>query len=94
MAESTVEGVVSIIADLQEPVLHPKRVAEVVVEIMAGDLDVPAFQISSVEELDPILPVGRRLGAGTGSARQQHSDRDKKGSTVWHHAFGAAGLAA
>ena len=49
MAELCGELVVLVVDDLQDSPLNPERVAEVVTEIMTGDLDGPAGEVLAVE---------------------------------------------
>src|SRR3712207_3472783 len=56
--EFTVELVVLIVGDFQQAVLYPESIAEVVIQIVAGDFDVPTLQVLTVEELNPLLLIG------------------------------------
>jgi hypothetical protein len=55
VAKSPVEAVVTIVGNFKDPVFHPKRVAEVVIEIISGDFGGPVLQILAVEQLQPVL---------------------------------------
>jgi len=60
--EPIAEIPILVIGSLEHPVLSPKSPAEVVIQIIAGDLHIPALQILAVEQLNPLLLVGFTLG--------------------------------
>ncbi len=51
--ELAIETLVVAVIDLQNSILDTKRVANVVVEIVARELDLPVLQILAVEEGNP-----------------------------------------
>jgi len=58
VAELSIEGAPVVVAHLEQAILHAERVVEVLAEGMAGEFDVPAFQVFAVEQLNP-LPLLR-----------------------------------
>src|SRR5262245_12012898 len=82
VAELCAELVVLVVRDLQESAFDPERVTEVVIEIVPGDLDRPACEIFSVEELDPFLLI--RLALSEGAADSGYSRGHRIGDE--HHA--------
>ena len=53
VAEFSAKLVVLIVTDFQDAVFHSKRVAKIVVQCIARDLDFPAVKIFAVEKADP-----------------------------------------
>lgn len=49
MTETAAELIIFIIADFQDPVLHPEGIPEVFVQFMAPDLDLPACKVLPVK---------------------------------------------
>jgi hypothetical protein len=73
VTEPVREGVVSVVADFEEPVFDAERIVPIVVELAAGDFYVPPVEVPAVEELDPIF-----RGGGGGCARRQQGERNKE----------------
>ena len=53
MAELVVELIVSVVPNLEQPVLYSECVADVITQRVAGDLCCPAREIFAVEKVDP-----------------------------------------
>jgi len=61
VAELPVEALVLVVAHFEQAVLHAEGVAEVVAQVVLGDLRSPAGEILAVEENLPVLLVGVRV---------------------------------
>ena len=75
VAEPAPEGVVLVVGDLQDAVLHPEGVAEVHADVVAGDLRDPAVETLPVEERDPVSSVGSRRGVLAGRGESGDEER-------------------
>jgi len=53
--EAVLELLVAVVGDLQDAVLDAEGVGEVVAELVAGDLRLPAAEVPAVEDRDPVL---------------------------------------
>ena len=58
MTEFAVKFVVTAVVDFQYTVFYIKGVVEVIVQIVFGDLDIPAGKIFVIEQVDPFLAGG------------------------------------
>ena len=61
VSELAVEALVLVVADLEQAVFDAEGVAEVVAEIVLGDLRRPAFEVLAVEQDDPVFLVRVRI---------------------------------
>src|SRR5687767_15589973 len=95
MAKLTVEGSPAIVAHLQQAIFDAKSVVEILAEIVAGKLDLPAGEIAPVEQLQPFLRVRvgdrrwratRRCCTASGRAERDNSaaNRTPKPGECWH----------
>ena len=79
MPEFPVDAVPVIVVHCQQPVFHPESVVVVLIERVFGKFDIPVFQVSTVEELDPFFLL--LLLDGRFAACQQ---QQKKIAYVFH----------
>jgi hypothetical protein len=54
VTELAIERGPLVVADLQQPFVHPKSIVEIVVQFMLRKLDVPPRKIPPVEHLNPV----------------------------------------
>ena len=80
VSELAVEALVLVVAHLEQAVFDAEGVAEVVAELVFGDLRRPALQILAVEQHDPVFLLGRRLCRG--AAREQYGEKKNKTAEI------------
>ena len=73
MTELAVEVRILVVRRLEDAVDDAEGVGVVFAERVAGDLRDPAVEVLAVEELNPVLLVGRRLAGG------EHADERQDG---------------
>ena len=75
--ELAVELLVLVVGHLQDAVLDPEGVADIVPQFMSGDLDLPALQVLPVEELYPLV-----LGACWAHGQEENATRCDDSSAI------------
>ena len=82
-----VEVRVLVVRHGKQPILHPECVAEVVAELVAGNLDRPAVEVLAVEQLDPVPAIRVDLrrtseeGMDGTQAKMSEGERSMSGSS-------------
>jgi hypothetical protein len=88
--ELAVKGLVLVVANLEQSVFDAEGIAEIVAEIVLGDLGHPALEVGAIEQDDPVFlaRVGiydGRLGArGQCRQREQSEGRERGESNLVH----------
>src|SRR5262245_27766657 len=82
MAESIIKAFVFVIDRFEQPVLYSKSIPEIIIQVIAGDLDVPSIQVPAVEQLNPFLGIGiavHRVAVRAGRRRDRPiQDEDRR----------------
>ena len=84
MPEFPVELLVLIVRDLQDSILHPKRVAVIVIQFMTGNLDGPALKVLAVEKTNPAILACLALFHCT-TAKDGYQDQAQDGLPISHY---------
>src|SRR5678815_629281 len=74
VAELAVERRPLVVTDLQQSVFDTERVAEVLAEVVLGELGRPVGQIAAIEQLQPLPHISRILLRGRMRLIDHHAD--------------------